>query len=446
MKKFFKLFICLCLCVVSLTFTACGKKSKIEAPDADAVVSSNGGIIVQKGDFIYYANGYNSVDNVKKSDLNKKYKLGGLYVTKTDATRDEFGSLNYNNRLSSKLSSFEATDLHIFGNYMYYTSINTEETKNGGLQTKHLEIYRVKLNGTGSERVYRSGIDFEDSEGERVVDFKYHEENGKVYILVNENGTLKRITCGSSVSGSSVISENVLSYKTEGNKTFFTVLNDDDRYEINQYDIVSDKIITKLAMDKNDKISSIFEVKFNNVYFYATFENVGTEYLYRMTISDIENKSSIRTSAKKLFTATSYTSVYLLDSYSDGILVFSSSRVEIIDATDPLETIDLQDNMVTGATIMKIDSGYVYFYKDKEIKRWDYTTDTVESIYKEENTICNYSFEVLCDYVYYYATVNSNDYLFRVSISDDNEDKKPELMGVYEDEDIPEEETSEDEE
>ena len=360
MKKFFKLFICVCLCVVSLTFTACGKKNKIEAPKSDAGVTSNGGIVVQKGDFVYYANGYNSVENVTKSDLNKKYTLGGLYVTKTDASRDENGSLTYNNRLSSKLSSFEATDLHIFGNYMYYTTINTEETKNAGLQTKHLEVYRVKLNGTDSERIYRSSIDFEDSEGERVVDFNYYEENGTVYILVFENGTLKRIACGKSVSSATVISENVLSYKTEGKQTFFTFVNDDERYEINQYNIVSDNIVTKLAMEKNDSISSIFEVKFNNVYFYATFENVGTEYLYRMPISEIENKSSIRTSAKKL-TATSYTSVYLLDSYSDGILVFSSSKVEIIDETSPLENIELQENMPTSATIMKIDSGYVYF-------------------------------------------------------------------------------------
>lgn len=444
MKKFFKLFICVCLCIVSLTFTACGKKSKIEAPSSNSPVSSNGGIVVQKGDFIYYANGYNSVDNVKKSDLDKKYKLGGLYVTKTDASRDENGSLKYNNRLSSKLSSFEATDLNIFGDYMYYTTINTEQTKHGGLQTKHLEIYRVKLNGTDSKRVYRSGIDFEDSEGKRVVDFNYHEENGTVYILIHENGTLKRITCSGSVSGASTIADNVLSYKVDGNKTYFVKVNDDDKYEINIYNCISNKIETKLPMDKNDKISSIFEVKFNNVYFYATFNNVGTEYLYRMPIDSIVNKDSIRTTAVKL-TATSYTSVYLLDSYSDGILVLSSSKVELIDETNPLENIELQSNMPTDATIMKVDGSYVYFYKDKDIKRWNYVDDTVETIYTEENTICSYAFDILGDYLYYYTTVNTNDYLFRVSISGVLEDKKSELVGVYESADVPEtEEESED--
>lgn len=444
MKKFIKLFICMCLCVVSLTFTACGKKSKIEAPDSNAPVTSNGGIVVQKGDFLYYANGYNSVDNVKKSDLDKKYTLGGLYVTKTDASRDENGSLTYNNRLSSKLSSFEATDLHIFGDYMYYTTINTEETKKGGLQTKHLEIYRVKLNSTDSKRVYRSGIDFEDSEGNRVVDFNYYEENGTVYILIHENGTLKRVACGGSVGGANTIAENVLSYKTDGSKTYFVKVNDDDKYEINIYNAVSDKIETKLAMDKDDTISSIFDVKFNNVYFYAKFENVGSEYLYRIPIESIENKESVRTSSVKL-TATSYTSVYLLDNYSDGILVLSSSKVEIIDEVNPLDNIELQSNMPTDATIMKVEDGYVYFYKDKDIKRWNYVDDTVEAIYTEENTICNYSFDIVGDYLYYYTTVNTNDYLFKVSISGTIDDKKAELMGVYESADVPEAEESEEE-
>lgn len=444
MKKFFKLFICACLCVVSLTFTACGKKSKIEAPSGDAPVYSNGGIVVQKGDFIYYANGYKSVDTVKKSDLNRKYGLGGLYVTKTDSSRDKYGSLNYNNRLSSKLSSFEATDLNIFGNYMYYTTINTEETKKGGLQTKHLEIYRVKLNSTGSERVYRSGINFKDTEGKRVVDFNYSENNGTVYITIFENGKLKRISCGSSISGASTVATNVLSYKTEGSKTYFVKVNDDDKYELNIYNAVSNKIETKLAMDKNDTISSIFDVKFNNVYFYATFNDVGSEYLYRMPIENIVNKDSIRTTAVKL-TATSYTSVYLLDNYTDGILVLSSSKVEIIDEVNPLDNIELQSNMPTDATIMKIDGGFVYYYKGKDIKRWNYIDDTVETIYTEENTICAYAFDIVGDYLYYYTTVKSNDYLFRVSISGVLEDKKAELMGEYESQDAPEIEEDEEE-
>lgn len=450
MKKFIKIVVCFCLCVVSIAFTACGKKSKIEAPEANATVSSNGGIVVQKGDFTYYANGYKSVDNVKKSNLDDKYALGGLYVTKANNSnvleRDENGSLTYNNRLSSKLSSFEATDLHIFGDYMYYTTINTEQTKKGGLQTKELQIYRVKLNGTGSKRVYSSNIDFEDSEGKRVVNFEYFEENGNVYILVHENGTLKRVSCGKSIS-TSTIATNVLSYKTasdDNNKNaqiFFTTT-DDGNYQINRYNIVSNNIETKLTLDSGDTISSIFAVKFNNLYFYATFEDVGEEFLYRMPISNIDNEDSVYVSSIKL-TAISYTSVYLLNSYSDGILVFSSSKVEIIDATNPTEGYTPKYNMPTDATVMMVEDSYVYFYKDKEIKRWNYTTDEVELIFTETNTICNYAFDIVGDYLYYYAKVNSNDYLFRVSISGTTEDKKSELMGVYETADIPEKEEAE---
>jgi len=184
-------------------------------------------------------------------------------------------------------------------------------------------------------------------------------------------------------------------------------------------------------------------VKFNNVYFYATFSNVGSEYLYRMPIESIVNKESIRTSSVKL-TATSYTSLYLLDNYSDGILAFSSSKVEIIDEVKPLENIELQSNMPTDATIMKVEGGYVYFYKDKDIKRWNYIDDTVENVYTETNSICSYAFDIVGDYLYYYTTVNTNDYLFRVSISGVLEEKKAELMGVYESADVPEKEEDND--
>ena len=443
MKKFIKVFVCLCLCVVSMALVACGKESKIDAPDKNAPVSSNGGAVVQKGDYLYFANGYVSVDDVTKSDLGKSYNIGGLFVTKTNINGDiqftDKGNLKSKEKLTGKLSGFEATELFISGNYMYFTTINTEETKKGGLQTSHLEVYRINLDSTDCKRVYRSGVDFEDSEGNRVVTFDYFESNGNVYLLINEKGSLKRIVCNGGIGGTTTIKTGVKSvaHDESTNSIFFTTVND-GLYEINRYDIVQNKITNKLICSQDDTIGNLFAVKFNHLYLYASL-NGGSEYLYKISFEDVENNT---VSFTKL-TATTYNAIYLLENEEDGILLISSSRVEIADYRNPLTTITPMSNMDTSATIMTVKGGYVYYYSNNTISRWNYTNQEVEVIGSEIESICNYHFDIVGNYIYYYATTGSNDYLYRINFAEHAPETKPQLIGTYTAEDAPKTEDEE---
>lgn len=448
MKKFIKLVLCLCLCVVAISFGACWK-SKLECPESDSAVKSNGGCVVQKGDYLYFTNGYSSLESITKSNATKKYTHGGLYFAKLnqdgEIESEENGNTKGIKRLSSKLAGFEASDLQIFGDYMYFTSVNTDENKSGELQTTHLEIYRIKLNGTGLKRVYRSGIDFEDDEGERQVKFNFFENEGSVYILIQEQKELKRIKCtAKSIGKAEVVASEFESIVINNGTTdqVFYLTTSDDAYEINRYDVVKNKVITKLACDRDWQIDSLFEVKFNNLYLYATATG-SSSYLYKLSIADFEARSFNLTK----LTAGEYT-VYLLDSESDGILLVGESKVEIAvfgKSLSDVDYLDLQENFDQDATIMTIKAGYVYYYKDKAIKRWNYLTDSEETIVNEENTICNYSFDIVGNYIYYFATTGSNDYLYRVNIATSSEDKKPQLVGEYLEEDIPEAEEEEEE-
>ena len=446
MKKFIKIALCFCLCVITIfSFTACGEK-KLEMPASSATITSNGGMVVKKGNFLYFANGYYSVDNItKKSQLNDKYSTAGLYFNKTNSNGsinyDENGSMKSAERLSSRLAGFEATDIHIFGDYLYFTTINTEETKSGGLQVDHLEIYRIKLDGTKLKRVYRSKVDFEDSEGNRVVEFEYFAKGSNVYILIRENGTLKRVSCSKkSIGDAEKISSDVKSYACLDNQNIynqiFFVTMDDGDYVVNRYNIESDSIITKSKIDK-EEISSLelFDVKFDNLYFNATLnDGSGSSYLYRISLEDFEEYSFVSSAVKQ--TSTSYTAIYLLENFLDGIMVISSSSVQILDAENPTENYTTT-LMPADATIMLVKGGYVYYYSESEIKRFNCTTNEIESIYTETNTICNYQFDIDGNYLYYFATVGSNDYLFRVAIADASPEKKSELIGFYEESDIP---------
>lgn len=436
MKKFIKILVCMCLCLVSIAFVACKKENKIDAPAINAQVSSNGGSVVRKGDFLYFANGYESYKDVGKGDLDKSYNLGGLFVTKLNSKGEvdytDKKQLNNMTKLSGKLASFEATELFISGDYMYFTSINTEKDKHGNLQTSHLEIYRINLNSTDCRRVYRSYNDFEDSDGNRTLTINYFENNGNVYILINDNGSLKRVVCGGSIGDVIVIKSNVKSLAVgDSNSIFYTTTNE-DLYEISRYDIVKDTVKSKLTFAKNDVVNSLFEVKFNNLYIKASM-NGGSEYLYRISFENFDNNVL---SLQKL-TATSYTAIYLLENELDGVLLVSSSKVEIADSTSPLDNISLQSNMNASATIMMVRGGYVYYYLDKTIYRWNYTTDTTETIATEVENILNYHFDMVDSYIYYYATTGSNAYLYRLNVADRSPENVPQVVGRFNDADAP---------
>lgn len=436
MKKFIKILVCMCLCVVSIAFVACKKETKIDAPQTNATVSSNGGIVVRKGNFLYFANGYESYKDVGKGDLNKSYNLGGLFVTKLNSK----GEIDYTDKkqldnmtkLSGKLASFEATELFISGDYMYFTSINTEKDKKGNLQTSHLEIYRIKLDSTDCKRVYRSYNDFEDSDGNRTLTINYFENNGNVYILINDNGSLKRIVCGGSIGDVDVVKSNVKSMTAGNSDSIFYSNVNDSLYEISRYDIVSNKVTSKLMFSKNDVVNSLFEAKFDNLYIKASLSG-GSEYLYRISFADFDSNTL---NLQKL-TATSYTAIYLLENELDGILLLSSSKAEIADSNSPLDNITLQGNFNTSATIMMVSGGYVYYYADKTISRWNYTTDTTETIATDVENILNYHFDMVDSYIYFYATTGSNAYLYRVNVADRSPENVPQIVGRYNDADAP---------
>ena len=67
MKKLTKILICLMLCVFSIGFVACDKRTEREKnftyPAAADPIVGNGGMAVKKGNYLYFVNGYQSISN-----------------------------------------------------------------------------------------------------------------------------------------------------------------------------------------------------------------------------------------------------------------------------------------------------------------------------------------------------------------------------------------------
>ena len=55
------------LCVLSFTFVGCDKRTKEEKnftyPSSSDRVYSNGGLAVRKGNYVYFVNGFQSIEN-----------------------------------------------------------------------------------------------------------------------------------------------------------------------------------------------------------------------------------------------------------------------------------------------------------------------------------------------------------------------------------------------
>jgi len=454
MKKFIRIMLCFCLCFISLAITACGGGAKIEAPKATDQVYSNGGLVVKKGDFVYFANGYSSIQAIADGEqkLQKSYSHSNLTVAKADKQgnfeRTENGSLKKVDSLSKKLAGFEATDLRIFGNYVYFTTVNTEKDKKGDYQVEKLEIRRIKLDGTSSERVFRSKINYLDENETRVVNFNYFEKDGNVFLLINENGKLKRVKCSNSSIGSAeIVAENITSLVVPEEDDdcldgIFFLTSNEGVSTVNRYDVANNKIVAKKQVAEDDSVDSLFASKFGNLYFYTNFDEVGASYLYYLTYEQFENLDLTYNNCQRnrILHDTS-TKIYLLESALDGILAIDSNEVKILDHNNSASNITPKTGLPTDAKIVLVDNGYVYFYKDSEIKCWNYSTEEVYTIVNEENTICDYGFDLVGNYLYYFATCGENDYMFRVNVKIENNESS-ELMGVYFEEDDPTKEDS----
>lgn len=191
MKKLVKVLICLILCVFAFGLTACGKKT-IMHPAANDAIYSNGGLMVQKGNYLYFVNGYMSANSMSQKDY--EYQLGSIKVAKLDADGnpyfDENGVLQANTvaTLSTKLAGFEATNLNVCGNYLYFASPcqENEAGKDAGWAKELVVFFRVKLSEPDSvEKIYQSTS--KNSE----LDYAYfnNETTGSCYLTVYEKSS-----------------------------------------------------------------------------------------------------------------------------------------------------------------------------------------------------------------------------------------------------------------
>lgn len=171
MKKILLTIFAVLLC---FAMVGCDGGWKSTVTDYSGEVSSNGGFLVEKGDYVYYINGIesNSVENkfgsvtkgaivrTKKADLLKADKQTEMVVPEVCYS----GVMDNEN------------GLFIFGDYIYYSTPCSERNKEGIVRNSEVEFMKTKLDGTDSKVIA--------TVASNTTPFRFTEIDGKVYLTV----------------------------------------------------------------------------------------------------------------------------------------------------------------------------------------------------------------------------------------------------------------------
>ena len=112
------------------TLTGCNGIKLQDNPATNAPITSNGGLVTQKGDYLYYSNGYVSTDSLENGDNEyNKVNYSAIYRVKTvnsefeydvtvDKDENEVKTLKNVELVVPKVVSCENGDFYIFGDYI----------------------------------------------------------------------------------------------------------------------------------------------------------------------------------------------------------------------------------------------------------------------------------------------------------------------------------------
>ena len=445
MKKFITFTLCLLLCVVTLGLVGCGGK-KDESVNTSVASFGNGGMVVTRGDYVYFVNGYTGYGAYNKDNLKKKFDVAGLYRAKLNESGElnytENGSVEGAERISSNLVGFESTSIYVFGNHVYYATPNAEVDKEGELKTSKLKFCRVAIGGGDVEEIYKTYSDATN------VKFEFYYAEGKVYLMVNENGTLKRVCCYGDFD-SNTVAKGVTSlvlhrdtddiFESDSYKHIYYTKNEDDNIVIYNYNIVTNREEYKKTTDYST--CKLIDYKFGHLYYRASREEYPSfTYYYRI---DATKNAITSLQEEKLTMDDSYTDFYFLDNETSGYIVQNDSKTYYLtyNAGGQSEAKIIADSKID---IIAVKNNYIYFNSSNTIKRincYNFKINgdkTQETIAKVDN-IQAHGYDIDSHNLYVYSTSGDNTYLYSISIGNvvEGDEVEPKLLGVYKDGDAP---------
>ena len=356
--------------------------------------------------------------------------------------------------MSSRLCGYEATDLFIFGEYLYFVSPCLENESGDEVWAKERVVFnRIKLDKTSKvEQIYSSGVKYDQ------LEYEFYQQNG-VYLMVwekgesyyAENGKDALIRVNTENKSTSVVANNVSSvvFSENANQVFYVKNNSDNStYTLKQYNVAGNT-------------SKEYNV-FNKA---VTLQFVANNKVYVTRAHDFGTTTDLLVSSINEEVGSGFEFVYAYDGANelkisrDGAVIATASNNVISLIRQDEDVITIKDDDATSIKIIGFTNGCVVYYDTKDdnstikmvsyynhINGGDTAIQTLSTIKKVEE---DYAYFDLDDsYMYFYQQQGSNYYLNRLKVNNNIGDAH-EMIGVYNSDDVPEveeEEETEDEE
>ena len=135
------------LCAAAISFAGCADSYSIKAlpGNIQGEVSSNGGFVVEKGDYIYFING--AEDYTASNKFGDVVKGALMRLSKSDLAAKKYADAETVVPMLFVAQNFDA-GIYIYGDYVYYASPTTEKDQDGNVQNDWISFKRAKLDGT----------------------------------------------------------------------------------------------------------------------------------------------------------------------------------------------------------------------------------------------------------------------------------------------------------
>ncbi len=434
MKKITKFLVCVMICVCSFALFACGKnKGDSFLPNSSAEIASNGGLIVKNGNFLYFNNGF--VNESDQTRNKKDYVSGSLMAVKLGEDgevaldQDGFMDASQARYISQRLTSYEAGNVFIFGNYVYYTSPCQEQVRGGGWEDarKRVVFYRMHLDKSGKEeKLYQTSSDYDN------VEFSYLSEGDQLFLMVKDGDKLLRISANG--KNSITVATEIVDVVFQTNGKFVAyILNVDGAYQLKLYNAIANAEVKENA--------NLVPYSYPNAaapeLLYADSENV----YIRFSVKEDGDSIDGYILAKAPYSSLACSDLYYDQSKSysyyfyNGVIL--ANKAGEISRVEDSVLVKIISDTASSIQIAGFVNGMVVYVEGSNIKAVSLTsnnkTEPDITINTEQTILAKY-FDVLGNNFYYYATVNNGYYLHYVNLVQVN---KPTMLGVYNSEDKP---------
>lgn len=476
--------------VAMFCFSACGGYGRLpENPAETDVVIGNGGLAVQKGDYLYFVNGYLNTSDVGDTNNEGKVTHSAIYRVKLDAGKvveknpttyyedgcadiDETQALENIDIIVSKVAGFEYSNLYIFGDYIYFTTPNHLKNKEQEVLSSKLNFYRTKLDRSGSlELIYSTNEDNSN------VKMTMYEVDGVAYQIIVDGSVLKLFAFDNNKRTENTLSEKanevaLPSYQNSNDviynidrKIYFTENMEDGKTGtiLKAYDLATKE--TSNVFNNEEETYSIKGTSGNYLYYTkATATNPGlSATIYALNADYFTNKvqnTPIQVSAIPVSSSSSDSpriASYSLVSADLGpaILYYDGTNTYFKRASDNSASLVASSaNLLEKLVEVKGDE--IYYIADSTLKKINYTqtSQTAVSVIPTTDTPkadITANFDVDGNNVFYLVQHNESHYYLHYTNSTIATDGEPEtpynhFVGVLLEEDYLEVEEHEHEE